>query len=298
MSKFIPIKRFSLLLLALFPLLIAAQTPPKKEAGDTEKMYDFDDIPAQQPKPMAQDSPDPDPYETLLMAIEKMPEPANLDQVKGLIGYPPLAREAEIEGEVIVRVLVDKTGHYVKHIVVQDPHPMLTKAVTDKINNISFYPGIQDGKPIVFWLTIPFTFSLNGGSPGYTDLNQDQWIYDALAKTLPFDQPDKLTELNLAGQGLRIFPWRMLVFKNLQTLDLSNNQMHLVMPEVASLKKLETLDLSRNLLEALPKELLKMPSIKSIVVTGNHFPLQLQQSLETEYGSILFPKDNLGKVMW
>jgi periplasmic protein TonB len=92
--------------------------------------------------------------------LEKEPAPVNLDQLKGLIGYPPMAKEAEIEGKVIVRVQVDKTGHYVKHLVIKDPHPILTKAVTDKINMLTFTPGVQAGKPIKVWVTIPFDFKL------------------------------------------------------------------------------------------------------------------------------------------
>ena len=71
-----------------------------------------------------------------------------------------MAKEAEIEGKVIVRVQVDKEGKYVKHLVIKDPHPILTKAVTDKINMLSFTPGIQAGKPIKVWVTIPFDFKL------------------------------------------------------------------------------------------------------------------------------------------
>lgn len=92
--------------------------------------------------------------------LEKEPAPVNLDQLKGLIGYPPMAKEAEIEGKVIIRVQVDKNGHYVKHLVIKDPHPILTKAVTDKINMLTFTPGIQAGKPIKVWVTIPFDFKL------------------------------------------------------------------------------------------------------------------------------------------
>ncbi|MEY3444273.1 MAG: hypothetical protein RLZZ519_2554 [Bacteroidota bacterium] len=97
---------------------------------------------------------------TDFVLLEKEPAPVNLDQLKGLIGYPPMAKEAEIEGKVIVRVQVDKNGQYVKHLVIKDPHPILTKAVTDKINMLNFTPGIQAGKPIKVWVTIPFDFKL------------------------------------------------------------------------------------------------------------------------------------------
>lgn len=94
------------------------------------------------------------------VALEKEPAPVNLNDIKQLIGYPPMAKEAEIEGKVTVRIQVDKNGRYVKHIVLKDPHPILTKAVTDKLPQLQFTPGIQAGKPIKVWVTIPFDFKL------------------------------------------------------------------------------------------------------------------------------------------
>lgn len=92
--------------------------------------------------------------------LEKEPAPVNMDDIKKLIGYPPMAKEAEIEGKVILRVQVDINGSYVRHIKIKDPHPILTKAVEDQIRNLKFTPGIQAGKPIKVWVTIPFDFKL------------------------------------------------------------------------------------------------------------------------------------------
>lgn len=93
--------------------------------------------------------------------LEKEPAPVNMDELKQLIGYPPMALEAEIEGKVTLRVMVDKHGDYVKHVVLKDPHPILTKAVTDKIHHLKTTPGIQAGKPIKVWVTLPFNFEIN-----------------------------------------------------------------------------------------------------------------------------------------
>lgn len=101
---------------------------------------------------------DPDP--NAFVIVEEEPRPVNMDDIKKLIGYPAMAKEAEIEGKVIVRVLVDKTGRYKKHVVLKDPHPILTKAVEKKLNVIQFTPGIQGGQPIKVWVTIPFDFKL------------------------------------------------------------------------------------------------------------------------------------------
>lgn len=126
-------------------------TPPPFTPGT-------DDFPIVFEEPKVQEVRIPGPTEFIL--LEKEPDPVNLDELKHIIGYPAMAREAEIEGKVIVRVLVDSKGDYVKHIVLKDPHPILTSAVTTKINQLKTTPGIQAGRPISVWVTLPFDFKL------------------------------------------------------------------------------------------------------------------------------------------
>ncbi len=103
---------------------------------------------------------EPDPDINAFVAVEKEPQPVNIDDIKKRIGYPPLAKEAGIQGKVIVRVLVGKDGKYVKHVVLKSPHKILTEAVEKEIPSLEFTPGIQAGKPIKVWVTIPFDFRL------------------------------------------------------------------------------------------------------------------------------------------
>lgn len=91
---------------------------------------------------------------------EEEPTPVNMDDIKKVIGYPQIARDAGIEGTVVVRVLVDKKGNYDKHRVINGVHPILTKAVEEHIGKLKFSPAIQGGKPIPFWVNIPFNFKL------------------------------------------------------------------------------------------------------------------------------------------
>ncbi len=91
---------------------------------------------------------------------EEEPKPVNMADVQKLIGYPQIARDAGIEGNVVVRVLVDKRGNYDKHKIITQVHPILTKAVEEHINKLQFTPAIQGGKPIKFWVNIPFNFKL------------------------------------------------------------------------------------------------------------------------------------------
>ena len=91
---------------------------------------------------------------------EEEPRPVNMDDIKKLIGYPQIARDAGIEGSVVVRVLVDKKGNYSKHKIINQVHPILAKAVEKHITRLKFTPAIQGGKPIQFWVNIPFNFKL------------------------------------------------------------------------------------------------------------------------------------------
>ncbi len=106
--------------------------------------------------PVFDDEPSPEDF-----FIGEDPRPINMDAFKESVGYPTLAVEAGIVGKVIVRVMVDELGFAKKHIVLKDPHPILTKAVSQKVNELRFTPGIQNNKPVKVWVTIPVDFVLN-----------------------------------------------------------------------------------------------------------------------------------------
>lgn len=92
--------------------------------------------------------------------VDEEPSPININDIKKLIGYPQMARDAGIDGQVIVRVLVDKKGSYKKHKVINGVHPILSRAVEDQLHRLRFTPAIQGGKPIAFWVNIPFRFEV------------------------------------------------------------------------------------------------------------------------------------------
>ena len=91
---------------------------------------------------------------------EEEPQPINMEDIKQLVGYPQMARDASIEGSVVIRVLVDKKGNYSKHKIINHVHPILAKAVEEHVPKLRFTPAIQGGKPIPFWVNIPFSFKL------------------------------------------------------------------------------------------------------------------------------------------
>jgi protein TonB len=91
--------------------------------------------------------------------VEKAPECVNLAQVRGSMNYPEVAREAGIEGRVTVKVLVGESGNVIKVGSVSGPDAFHDE-VRDKASDLQFTPGLQNGKPVKVWVTVPFNFKL------------------------------------------------------------------------------------------------------------------------------------------
>jgi periplasmic protein TonB len=92
--------------------------------------------------------------------VEKPPEAVNLAQVRASMHYPEVARQAGIEGRVSVKVLVG-TGGNVEKIGSMSGPDVFYDEVRDKAMNLQFTPGLQNGKPVKVWVTVPFSFKLN-----------------------------------------------------------------------------------------------------------------------------------------
>ena len=105
---------------------------------------------------------DKEPNEDSLILLEKEPVSLNINEVKKKIGYPEETVKKKIEGKVSIRLYIDKKGNYIKHKVLKSPHQLLTDAVELHLKDLKFSPGIQKGKPIPVWITVPFNFSLTG----------------------------------------------------------------------------------------------------------------------------------------
>ena len=91
--------------------------------------------------------------------VEKPPEAVNLEQIKASMIYPPVALEAGIEGRVSVRVLVSESGEVIKIGSVTGPD-VFHGEVRNKARMLQFTPGLQNGRPVKVWVTVPFHFRL------------------------------------------------------------------------------------------------------------------------------------------
>lgn len=107
----------------------------------------------------------------------KWPEAINMTEVRMKIGYPAIAREAGIMGDVILNITVDVKGEYVSHSVLCSAHPVLLKEIEKHIASLKFTPATLAGKPTRFTMEVPFKFKLMGDNVGEVKLiNKEQLI--------------------------------------------------------------------------------------------------------------------------
>jgi protein TonB len=131
------------------------------EGGSGEDMGDFAggidwDRKPEEVKTLVDKEPDPDEF----IPVEK--EPAfDMARLQKLVVYPDMARRAGIEGTVLVRALVDKTGKIIRTRIDMSDNKALDAAAQKAVMDYGHStPGIMNGQPVSVWVNIPITFRL------------------------------------------------------------------------------------------------------------------------------------------
>jgi protein TonB len=75
--------------------------------------------------------------------------------------YPPLARQARIQGRVVLHAIIDKEGR-VSELESVSGHPLLIRAALDAVQNWRYQPTILNGEPVEVDTTIDVNFVLGG----------------------------------------------------------------------------------------------------------------------------------------
>ena len=90
--------------------------------------------------------------------VERLPEPIKVVKPD----YPDMARQAGLEGLVMVHVLIGTDGRVKDVRVDAKLHvPMLDEAAREAARQWVFVPGMADQRPVACWETIPFRFRLH-----------------------------------------------------------------------------------------------------------------------------------------
>jgi protein TonB len=75
--------------------------------------------------------------------------------------YPPLARQARIQGNVVLHAIIDKEGK-VAQLEVISGHPLLVQSALDAVKQWRYKPTQLNGDPVEVDTTITVTFTIGG----------------------------------------------------------------------------------------------------------------------------------------
>jgi len=71
--------------------------------------------------------------------------------------YPAFAKEAHVEGDVVVRTTIDKNGNVTHMDIVSGP-TMLRQAARDALGRWKYEPSKLDGQPVSVQLLVTIKF--------------------------------------------------------------------------------------------------------------------------------------------
>jgi TonB family protein len=74
--------------------------------------------------------------------------------------YPPLARQARIQGTVILKIVISKSGD-VQNLQLISGHPMLAPAAIEAVKQWKYKPFIVNGEPVEVETTVQVNFTLS-----------------------------------------------------------------------------------------------------------------------------------------
>src|SRR5215469_5177296 len=76
--------------------------------------------------------------------------------------YPPLARQARIQGTVILQAQISKTGD-IENLTLISGHPMLAPAAIEAVKQWKYKPYLLNGEPVEVDTQVQVNFTLAGG---------------------------------------------------------------------------------------------------------------------------------------
>ena len=83
------------------------------------------------------------------------------DALRNSMRYPEVARRNGIEGNVIIKALVDSDGRVQRAEVFDSENELLDQAAIDGVLKAVFTPGKQNGHAVSCWIYVPVNFRLS-----------------------------------------------------------------------------------------------------------------------------------------
>lgn len=86
----------------------------------------------------------------------------DFSKLSKFVKYPEIAREKEIEGQVILKVLVNEKGKFVNILIEESDNELLNEAAIKAVKDYgkAEKPALKNGKPNASWIFLPIKFKL------------------------------------------------------------------------------------------------------------------------------------------
>jgi protein TonB len=76
--------------------------------------------------------------------------------------YPPLARQARIQGQVVLQAEISREGT-IQNLQLISGHPMLAPAAIEAVKQWRYKPYLLNGEPVAVDTQVVVNFTLSGG---------------------------------------------------------------------------------------------------------------------------------------
>jgi protein TonB len=106
------------------------------------------------------------------VAVPKVAAPQRVRVSQGVVSglkvrdvkpnYPPLARQARIQGTVVLHAVISKDGS-IEGLTLISGHPMLAPAAIDAVKQWKYKPYLLNGEPVEVDTEVQVNFTLSGG---------------------------------------------------------------------------------------------------------------------------------------
>jgi len=113
------------------------------------------------PPPPPAEEVEKEPEPEIFVIVEQMPELiGGLGELQQKIRYPEMAKQAGVEGRVIVQFVVQEDGSVADAIVVREVGAGCDEEALRAVREAKFTPGKQRGIPVKVKMSLPITFKL------------------------------------------------------------------------------------------------------------------------------------------
>ena len=127
------------------PVEPATSDPVKVSTPATEIIPPKPDPPAVEPPPTSSPA---------FIPVERDPQIVKLEKPE----FPSFVWKMGIEGQVVLRVLIDPNGKPLDSQILKSTNPVFEQPVVDAVMRSQFSPAQMGQGPVAAWLTIPFKF--------------------------------------------------------------------------------------------------------------------------------------------